>query len=136
MGRSAKVRKEAGTVGSTDCRNRYSILAGGLSRGSSSTRPTTGDHIMNEVTTKKKCNPKCSGSERRDASTSEGQCDTATNTLKAISATIGRVKKRAALSTAGGETSALRSQRGVPISNSGGAIRENTMCWTMWTENR
>src|SRR5680860_968022 len=90
---------------------------------------------MNEVTTKKKCKLKCSGSERRDASTSEGQCDTATNTLKAMRATIGRVKTRAALSTAGGETSALRSQRGVPINNSGGAIRENTMCCTIWTES-
>ena len=66
---SPNVRNDAGMVGASDCRNRYSICPGAGSAGYSGSGDITGHHIRSAVETNSTCSPKCDHPDR------DGQLD-------------------------------------------------------------
>src|SRR5881296_579104 len=86
-----RVRNDAGMVGASDCRNRYSIWPGGGRGGNSGSGDITGHHMARAEETNRTCSEKWYHSDRTDAATTAGQCVNRRTVLNRMSATRGRV---------------------------------------------
>jgi hypothetical protein len=126
------VRNDAGIVGASDWKNRYSIWPGSDSGGSSGSGEATGHHIASADETASACRPKCASSERTERSTISGQCVNSSTPLKNAIATTGRTATRAARPTTRVRRIARSIQAGAPASSIGAATSVNSMCCTMW----
>ena len=85
------MRNDAGTVGTTDCRNKKSIRASGCSRGTSGSGLSNGIHTISDETMISAWTPKCSKPLlQRRRSTTTGMCVTMMTKLKMSVAGINR----------------------------------------------
>jgi hypothetical protein len=125
------VRNEAGIVGASDWKNRYSSCPGRESAGSSGSGDSTGHHITIAEPSSAVCSEKCASSERTDSDTTAGQWTKNRNPLAITRATSGRVSKAHAERTGGGRSRARHIHAGIPVRSSGAARNVNSMCCTM-----
>ena len=84
------MRNDAGTVGTTDCRNRKSRRPSGWRRGTSGSGLSSGIHTINDDRKIKVCTPKWRSACSSAAFTTTGVCVTITTRLNTIVAGMKR----------------------------------------------